>query len=158
MTTPIWMPQAQRLKPFDGHLIPVKKDGHRISGKMKEHNLTNEDVLAEPDVRAIELRTSRELICTDFDSEKAFLFAEKNGFNWAENFTWLVQRDNQLSRIKLFFRRTPEQQRLGEFYLNDYEHDLEVFSSSSKAATVLGYNRESAHYRWYGSGPEALIY
>ena len=50
-----------------------------------------------------------------------------------------------------------EQQKLGEFYLNDFEHDLEIFSSSSQPVTVLGHHRESGLYRWYGSGPEHLI-
>jgi len=157
MTTPIWIDQAQRLKPFDGELIPVRSNGCRIEGSVKNHNLTIEDVLAEPDLKAIELRTSSELICLDIDSEKAFVYAEEHGFNWAEHFTWFVQRDNQLSRIKILFRRTPEQQKLGEFCLDDPDHDLEIFSSSSQPVTVLGHHRKSGLYRWYGSGPEELI-
>ena len=158
MTTPIWIDQAQRLKPFDGELIPVRSNGCRIEGSVKNHNLTIEDVLAEPDLKAIELRTSSELICLDFDSEKAFVYAEEHGFNWAEHFTWFVQRDNQLSRIKILFRRTPEQQKLGEFSLDDKEHDLEVFSQSTKPVTVIGHHRKSGIYRWWGTGPEKLSY
>ena len=152
-----WKDQALRLKPFDGDLIPVRKKGKRIEGKIKEHHFTVEDVLAFPELRAIELRTSLRLMCIDFDSEDAFVFAESKGFNWAENLTWIVQRDNQFSRMKLFYRRTPEQQRLGEFSLDVKEHDLEVFSESSRPVTVLGHHRTSGLYRWFGTGPETLI-
>ena len=157
-TTKNWQSQAVRLKPFDGDLIPVFDAGYRIEGSIKDHNFTVEDVLAFPNLKAIELRTSLELMCIDFDSEKAFLFAEKRGFNWAENLTWITQRDNQFSRMKILFRRTLEQQKLGEFYLDDKEHDLEIFSSSSQPVTVLGHHRESGLYRWFGTGPEKLIY
>ena len=62
-----WQSQAKRLKPFDEELIPVKSYGCRIEGSVKDHKLTVEDVLAEPDLKAIELRTSVEIICLDFD-------------------------------------------------------------------------------------------
>jgi len=157
MVSTTWKDQAHRLKPFNGDLIPVFDAGQRISGKIKDHNFNVDQILDFSNLKAIELRTSLELMCIDFDSEKAFIFAEKRGFNWAKNFTWFVQRDNQFSRVKILFKRTVEQQKLGEFYLNDFEHDLEVFSSSSQPVTVLGHHRESGLYRWYGTGPEKLI-
>jgi len=150
-----WQSQAKRLEPFNGQLIPVKSYGCRIEGSVKDHNLTVEDVLAEPDLKAIELRTSVEYMCFDFDSEKAFVYAEKHGFNWAEHFTWFNQR--RFSATKIWVRRTPEQQKLGEFCLDDPDHDLEVFSKSTKPVTVIGHHRESGLYRWYGSGPEDII-
>ncbi|WP_269611091.1 hypothetical protein [Prochlorococcus marinus] len=152
-----WKEQALRLKPFDGHLIPVRPNGYRIDGPVKDHNFTVEQILDYPNLRAIELRTSSALMCIDFDSEKAFVFAESKGFNWAENLTWIIQRDNQFSRMKVLFKRTLEQQKLGEFYLPVPEHDLEVFSRSTKPVTVLGHHRESGIYRWFGTGPETLI-
>mgnify|MGYP001471419582 CR=1 FL=1 len=152
-----WQSQVRRLEPFNGQLIPVKENGYRADGPVKDHNYTVESILDFPKLRAIELRTSLELMCIDFDSEKAFLFAEKRGFNWAENLSWIIQRDNQFSRMKILFRRTPKQQKLGEFCLDDKEHDLEVFSKSTTPVTVLGHHRESGLYRWYGSGPEDII-
>ena len=156
-TTKNWRSQAGRLKLFDGHLIPVRQNGYRIDGAVKSHNFTVEEILDYPNLRAIELRTSSALMCIDFDSEKAFVFAESKGFNWAENLTWIIQRDNQFSRMKVLFRRTLEQQQLGEFYLPVPEHDLEVFSQSTRPVTVLGHHRESGLYRWFGTGPEKLI-
>ena len=137
MVSTTWKDQAHRLKPFNGDLIPVFDAGQRISGKIKDHNFNVDQILDFSNLKAIELRTSLELMCIDFDSEKAFLFAEKRGFHLAKSFTWFVQRDNQFSRVKIFFRRTVEQQKLGEFYLNYVEHDLEVFSKSSQPVTVL---------------------
>ena len=154
-----WKAYVHRIKPFNGDLIPVFEDGKRIGGAVKNHNFTVEDILMYKNLKAIELRTSIELMCIDFDSEDAFLFAQQNGFNWADNFTWFVQRDNHISRLKLFFFRTKEQQNLiGEFYLNINEHDLEIFSISSKAVTIIGEHRTSGNYRWYGSGPEDIKY
>ena len=159
MTSPIWIHQAQRLKPFDGQLIPVKKSGHRIEGSVRNHNFTVEDVLAEPDLRAIELRTSLELMAVDLDSLEAIdYFETKSGLILEDCKSWVVQRDNQDSRMKLIYQRTLEQQKLGEFYINDSKNELEVFSISTKAITVLGHHRESGIYRWYGTGPEKLIY
>ena len=98
-----WKAYAHRLKPFNGDLVPVFDNGKRIGGAIKNHNFTVEDILTYKNLKAIELRTSKELMCIDFDSEDAFLFAEHNGFNWAVHFTWFVQRDNQRSRLKLIF-------------------------------------------------------
>lgn len=154
-TTKNWQSQVRRLKPFNGQLIPVKENGYRADGPVGDHNYTDESILDFPNLRAIEVRTSVEYMCFDFDSEKAFVYAEEHGFNWAEHFTWFVQR--RLSATKIWFRRTPEQQKLGEFYLNDPDHDLEVFSKSTKPVTVIGHHRESGLYRWYGSGPEDII-
>ena len=150
-----WQSQVRRLKPFNGQLIPVKENGIRADGPVGDHNYTDVSILDFPNIRAIEVLTSVEYMRFDFDSEKAFVYAEEHGFNWAEYFTWFVQR--RLSATKIWFRRTPEQQKLGEFYLNDREHDLEVFSQSTKPVTVIGHHRESGLYRWYGSGPEDII-
>ncbi len=150
-----WQSQVRRLKPFNGQLIPVKENGIRADGPVGDHNYTDESILDFPNLRAIEVRTSVEYMCVDFDSEKAFVYAEEHGFNWAEHFTWFNQR--RLSATKIWFRRTPEQQKLGEFYLNDPANDLEVFSQSTKPVTVIGHHRESGLYRWYGSGPEDII-
>ena len=153
-----WKVYANRLVPFNGDLIPVFSNGRRISGAVKDHNFTVKDILALDNVRAIELRTSKELLCIDFDSEKAFVFAETEGGILLEDLeTWLVQRDNQTSRIKFFLYRTQEQQdALGEFVLPIPDHDLEVFSKTTKPATVLGWHRKSGLYRWYGTDPSKI--
>ena len=44
--TKSWKDQALRLKPFDGHLIPVFGSGHRKGGKITDHNFTVEEVLS----------------------------------------------------------------------------------------------------------------
>ena len=80
MVSTTWKDQAHRLKPFNGDLIPVFDAGQRISGKIKDHNFNVDQILDFSNLKAIELRTSLELMCIDFDSEKAFLFAEKRGF------------------------------------------------------------------------------
>jgi len=157
-TSKSWKQQAPRLKPFDGHLIPVFKKGERIDGKIKEHHFTIEDVLAFSGLRAIELRTSSALMCIDFDSLEAINYVESKSGMILEDFkSWRIQRDNTPDRLKFFFSRSEQQQQLGEFYLPVPEHDLEVFSRSTKPVTVLGHHRESGIYRWYGTGPEKLI-
>ena len=67
MSIPNWKAYANRLEPFNGDLIPVFADGKRISGAVKDHNFTVKDILAFDNLRAIELRTSKELMCIDFD-------------------------------------------------------------------------------------------
>ena len=66
-----WRAYAHRLKPFDGDLIPVFENGKRIEGAVKDHSFSVKDILAFDNVRAIELRTSKELMCIDFDSLEA---------------------------------------------------------------------------------------
>ena len=153
-----WKVYAQGLQPFDRNLIPVFKDGRRISGSIKDHNFTVKDILALEGVRAIELRTSKQLMCLDFDSLEAIRFAEtEGGFLLKDLQTWLVKRDNQKYRCKFFFFRNKDQQStLGEFVLDIKEHDLEIFSKSTKPATVLGLHRESGLYRWYGTDPSII--
>jgi len=153
-----WKVYAQGLQPFDGNLIPVFKDGRRISGSIKDHNFTVKDILALEGLRAIELRTSKQLMCLDFDSLEAIRFAEtEGGFLLKDLQTWLVKRDNQKYRCKFFFFRNKDQQStLGEFVLDIKEHDLEIFSKSTKPATVLGLHRESGLYRWYGTDPSII--
>ena len=153
-----WKVYAQGLQPFDGNLIPVFKDGRRISGAVKDHNFTVKYILALDGVRAIELRTSKQLMCLDFDSLEAIRFAEtEGGFLLKDLQTWLVKRDNQKYRCKFFFFRNKDQQStLGEFVLDIKEHDLEIFSKSTKPATVLGLHRESGLYRWYGTDPSII--
>ena len=153
-----WKAYAHRLQPFDGDLIPVFDQGKRISGSVKDHNFTVKDILALDNVKAIELRTSKQLMCIDFDSLEAIKFAENEGNFILEDLqTWLVQRDNQPFRCKFFLYRSKEQQEaLGEFVLNLKDHDLEVFSKSTKPATVLGLHRESGLYRWYGTDPSKI--
>ena len=91
-----WRAYAHRLKPFDDDLIPVFENGKRIEGAVKDHSFSVKDILAFDNVRAIELRTSKELMCIDFDSLEAIRFAEEEGGFILEDFqTWLVQRDNQ---------------------------------------------------------------
>ena len=91
-----WKAYAHRLKPFDGNLIPVFKDGKRISGAVRDHNFTVKQILALDGVRAIELRTSKQLMCLDFDSLEAIRFAEtEGGFLLKDLQTWLVKRDNR---------------------------------------------------------------
>ena len=153
-----WKAYADRLQPFDGNLIPVFKNGKRISGAVKDHNFTVKKILTLDGVRAIELRTSKQLMCLDFDSLEAIRFAEtEGGFLLKDLQTWLVKRDNQKYRCKFFFFRNKDQQsKLGEFVLNIKEHDLEIFSKSTKPATVLGLHRESGLYRWYGTDPSII--
>ena len=153
-----WKAYAHRLQPFDGNLIPVFKDGRRISGAVKDHNFTVKDILALDGVRAIELRTSKQLMCIDIDSLEAKKFVETEGnFMLKDLQTWLVKRDNQKYRCKFFFFRNKDQQStLGEFVLDIKEHDLEIFSKSTKPATVLGLHRESGLYRWYGTDPSII--
>ena len=153
-----WKAYADRLQPFDGNLIPVFKNGKRISGAVKDHNFTVKKILTLDGVRAIELRTSKQLMCLDFDSLEAIRFAEtEGGFLLKDLQTWLVKRDNQKYRCKFFFFRNKDQQStLGEFVLNIKEHDLEIFSKSTKPATVLGLHRESGLYRWYGTDPSII--
>ena len=101
-----WKAYAHRLQPFDGNLIPVFKDGRRISGAVKDHNFTVKYILALDGVRAIELRTSKQLMCLDFDSLEAIRFAEtEGGFLLKDLQTWLVKRDNQKYRCKFFLFR-----------------------------------------------------
>ena len=52
-----WKAYVHRLKPFDGHLIPVFENGKRITGAVKDHNFTVKDILDLDGVRAVELRT-----------------------------------------------------------------------------------------------------
>ena len=157
MTTPTWIRQAQRLKPFDGQLLPLKKDGYRIEGSVKDHNFTVEQILDFPNLKAIELRTSLELMCIDLDSFEAINYIETKSGMILEDFkSWRIQRVDD--RLKFFFKRTLAQQKLGEFVLRDPEHDLEVFSKSSTPVTIIGHRRESGIYRWYGTGPEKLSY
>ena len=153
-----WKAYADRLQPFDGNLIPVFKNGKRISGAVKDHNFTVKKILTLDGVRAIELRTSKQLMCLDFDSLEAIRFAEtEGGFLLKDLQTWLVKRDNQKYRCKFFFFRNKDQQStLGEFFLDIKEHDLEIFSKSTKPATVLGLHRESGLYRWYGTDPSII--
>tara|TARA_Y100001934_G_C12340183_1_gene769767 strand:- start:1336 stop:2166 length:831 start_codon:yes stop_codon:yes gene_type:complete len=153
-----WKAYADRLQPFDGNLIPVFKNGKRISGAVKDHNFTVKKILTLDGVRAIELRTSKQLMCLDFDSLEAIRFAEtEGGFLLKDLQTWLVKRDNQKYRCKFFFFRNKDQQStLGEFVLDIKEHDLEIFSKSTKPATVLGLHRESGLYRWYGTDPSII--
>jgi len=153
-----WRAYAHRLKPFDGDLIPVFENGKRIEGAVKDHSFSVKDILAFDNVRAIELRTSKELMCIDFDSLEAIRFAEEEGGFILEDFqTWLVQRDNQPYRVKFFLYRTQEQREsLGEFILDIKDHDLEIFSKSTKPATVLGWHRKSGLYRWYGTDPSKI--
>ena len=153
-----WKAYANRLEPFNGDLIPVFSNGKRISGAVKNHNFTVKDILTFDNVRAIELRTSKELLCIDFDSLEAIRFAEEEGDFILEDLqTWLVQRDNQPYRVKFFLYRTQEQQdALGEFELTIPDHDLEVFSKVTKPATVLGWHRKSGLYRWYGTDPNKI--
>lgn len=159
MTTPTWKRQAQRLKPFDGMLLPLKKDGYRIEGSVKDHNFTVEQILDFPNLKAIELRTSLELMCIDLDSLEAINYIEtKSGLILEDFKSWRIQRDNKDDRLKFLFKRTLAQQKLGEFVLRDSEHDLEVFSKRTTPVTVLGHHRESGLYRWFGTGPEKLIY
>ena len=61
-----WKAYAYRLKPFNGDLIPVFDEGKRIGGAVKNHNFTVEDILKYKNLKAIELRTSKELMCIDF--------------------------------------------------------------------------------------------
>ena len=42
---------------------------------------------------------------------------------------------------------------MGEFVLDIKEHDLEIFSKSTKPVTVIGFHREKGIYRWYGTDP-----
>ena len=144
-----WKAYAHRLQPFDGDLIPVFDKGKRIGGAVKDHNFTVKDILDFDGVRAIELRTSKQLMCLDFDSLEAIRFAENEGEFILEDLqTWLVQRDNQHFRCKFFLYRTkPQQEALDEFVLDIKEHDLEVFSKRTKPATVLGWHRKSGLYR-----------
>ena len=153
-----WKAYAHRLKPFDGNLIPVFKDGKRISGAVRDHNFTVKQILALDGVRAIELRTSKQLMCIDIDSLEAKKFVETEGnFMLKDLQTWLVKRNNQKYRCKFFFFRNKDQQsKLGEFVLNIKEHDLEIFSKSTKPATVLGLHRRSGFYRWYGTDPSKI--
>ena len=153
-----WKAYADRLQPFDGNLIPVFKNGKRISGAVKDHDFTVKKILTLDGVRAIELRTSKQLMCLDFDSLEAIRFAEtEGGFLLKDLQTWLVKRDNQKYRCKFFFFRNKDQQStLGEFVLDIKEHDLEIFSKSTKPATVLGLHRESGLYRWYGTDPSII--
>ena len=97
-------------------------------------------------------------MCLDFDSLEAIRFAETEGsFLLKDLQTWLVKRDNQKYRCKFFFFRNKDQQStLGEFVLDIKEHDLEIFSKSTKPATVLGLHRESGLYRWYGTDPSII--
>ena len=153
-----WKAYAHRLQTFDGDLIPVFENGKRIAGAIKDHNFTVKDILDFDNVRAIELRTSKELICIDFDSFEAIRFAETEGnFILKDLQTWLVKRDNQHFRCKFFFYRKEEQQEvLGEFVLDIKDHDLEIFSKRTKPATVLGWHRKSGLYRWYGTDPSKI--
>ena len=98
-----WKAYAHRLQPFDGDLIPVFDKGKRIGGAVKDHNFTVKDILDLDGVRAIELRTSKHLMCLDFDSLDAIRFAETEGnFILKDLPTWLVKRDNQKYRCKFF--------------------------------------------------------
>ena len=153
-----WKAYADRLQPFDGNLIPVFKNGKRISGAVKDHDFTVKKILTLDGVRAIELRTSKQLMCIDIDSLEAKKFVETEGNLILKDLqTWLVQRDNQKYRCKFFFFRNKDQQStLGEFALDIKEHDLEIFSKSTKPATVLGLHRESGLYRWYGTDPSII--
>ncbi len=158
-TTKNWQSQVRRLRPFNGQLIPVKPNGYRADGPVKDHNYTVESILDFPKLRAIELRTSLELMCIDLDSLEAINHIETKSGMILEDFnTWRIQRDNQDERLKFWFKRTLDQQKLGEFYLNDPDHDLEVFSQSTKPVTVIGHHRKSGIYRWWGTGPEKLSY
>ena len=153
-----WKAYVHRLQPFDGHLIPVFENGKRISGAVKDHNFTVKDILDLDGVRAIELRTSKQLMCLDFDSLEAIRFAETEGnFRLKDLQTWLVKRDNQPFRCKFFLFRTKAQQdTLEEFILDLKDHDLELFSKRTKPATVLGWHRKSGLYRWYGTDPSKI--
>ena len=103
-----WKAYAHRLQPFDGDLIPVFNQGKRIVGTVKDHNFTVKDILALEDVRAIELRTSKRLLCIDFDSLEAIRFAETEGNFILEDLqTWLVQRDNQPYSCLLYTSPSP---------------------------------------------------
>ena len=153
-----WKAYVHRLQPFDGHLIPVFENGKRISGAVKDHNFTVKDILDLDGVRAVELRTSKQLMCLDFDSLEAIRFAETEGnFLLKDLKTWLVKRDNQPFRCKFFLFRTKAQQdTLEEFILDLKDHDLELFSKRTKPATVLGWHRKSGLYRWYGTDPSKI--
>ena len=153
-----WKAYVHRLQHFDGHLIPVFENGKRISGAVKDHNFTVKDILDLDGVRAIELRTSKQLMCLDFDSLEAIRFAETEGnFRLKDLQTWLVKRDNQPFRCKFFLFRTKAQQdTLEEFILDLKDHDLELFSKRTKPATVLGWHRKSGLYRWYGTDPSKI--
>ena len=153
-----WKAYAHRLQPFDGDLIPVFDKGKRIGGAVKDHNFTVKDILDFDGVRAIELRTSKQLMCLDFDSLEAIRFAETEGnFILKDLPTWLVKRDNQKYRCKFFlFRTKAQQEALGEFVLDIKDHDLEIFSKRTKPATVLGWHRKSGLYRWYGTDPSKI--
>ena len=153
-----WKAYVHRLQPFDGHLIPVFENGKRISGAVKDHNFTVKDILDLDGVRAVELRTSKQLMCLDFDSLEAIRFAETEGnFILKDLKTWLVKRDNQPFRCKFFLFRTKAQQdTLEEFILDLKDHDLELFSKRTKPVTVLGWHRKSGLYRWYGTDPSKI--
>jgi len=153
-----WKAYIHRLQPFDGHLIPVFENGKRISGAVKDHNFTVKDILDLDGVRAVELRTSKQLMCLDFDSLEAIRFAETEGnFILKDLKTWLIKRDNQPFRCKFFLFRTKAQQdTLEEFVLDLKDHDLELFSKRTKPATVLGWHRKSGLYRWYGTDPSKI--
>ncbi len=156
-TTKNWQSQVRRLKPFNGQLIPVKEKGHRADGPVGDHNYTVESILDFPNLKAIEVLTSLELMCIDLDSLEAINHIETKSGMILEDFkSWRVQRVDD--RLKFFFKRTLAQQKLGELCLRDPEHDLEVFSKSSIPVTVIGHHRGSGLYRWYGTGPEKLSY
>ena len=162
MTTPIWIFHAQRLKPFNGKLLPATIGANKtkkllFSGSsIKDHQSSVDDCLKNPQLKMIGLKTGLEFICIDFDGQKGRELAYAKGLDWSKSMTWFVGRNGNSVRFKIIYRRTLEQQKFGEIHQVDTENEIDLFSSSKSWVVVLGDHPDGDEYDWFDQGPEAL--
>ena len=165
MTTPIWIPQAQRLEIFNGKLLPAtigenktKKLLIKKGSKLKDQNFSDEDCLKVPQLKMIGLRTDLDFIVIDIDGEKGSALAFEKGFDWTKHRTFFIGRRDNHSRFSFIYRRTPEQQKFGEIHQVDTNNEIDLFSSFRSWKVVLGTHPDDDLYCWFGQGPEDLSY
>ena len=162
MTTPIWIPQAQRLKPFDGKLLPATIGANKtkkllIRGAIKDQYFSVNRCLNTPQLKMIGLKTSLDFICIDIDGEKGHKLAYEKGFDWPKHHSWFIGRSGNAERFKIIYRRTPDQQKFGPIHQVDNVNEIDIFSSSTSWVAVLGDHPDGDLYCWFKKGPEKLI-
>ena len=165
MTTPIWIPQAQRLKPFNGKLLPAtigpnktKKLLIKKGSKLKDQNFSDEDCLKVPQLEMIGVRTDLDLIVIDIDGEKGSALAYEKGFDWTKHRSFFIGRRDNHSHFSFIYRRTLDQQKFGPIHQVDTDNEIDLFSSSRSWKVVLGDHPDGDLYCWFGQGPEDLSY
>jgi len=162
MTPKTWREQAHRLSIFNGKLLPAKIEGKKkkllIRGKLKDQNFSHEDCLKNPQLRMIGIRTDLDFIVIDLDGQKGSELALEKGFDWINHNSWKVGREGNAERFKIIYRRTPEQQKFGRIHINDNKNQIDLLSSPSAWAVVMGDHPDGDIYRWFNQGPEDLSY